>query len=397
MITAVFLDRDNTLIHNDGDLGDPEEVRLIKGAASAIASLRGLGYKIVVVSNQGGVARGKFKESDVEAVHQRIKELVKTTSGSVIDRFYFCPYHPKGKIKKYRSEHPWRKPNPGMLLQAAKDLQLDLGHSWMIGDQLRDVQAATAAGVRAILLGDEAEQTPTGEGDTKDGKNPSESEADSPPYWVATNLIEAVRVIAKQGRSEVSEPVGTGIPDKKSPAKKTKKAKKIAVPKPPKKEDEVSSPAPAAAHAVAQSVRPFRPWTTQPVDQSLAETPDQSETLVDTPPPSETTTVAVEPGAAEKPDTKTDEPPMVETRAETSDPPTDHLLRQILQELRHQRAIEMDFSYQNMMAIVLQMVAVVCLLGALWMGVANLELFVRWICVGLVMQLATIAMLLFRK
>ena len=68
MITAaVFLDRDNTIIHNDGDLGDPDQVKLIKGAASAIASLRGLGFKIVVVSNQGGVARGKYKEADVEA------------------------------------------------------------------------------------------------------------------------------------------------------------------------------------------------------------------------------------------------------------------------------------------------------------------------------------------
>ena len=116
MTAAVFLDRDNTLIHNDGDLGDPDAVRLIKGAASAIASLRGLSYKIVVVSNQGGVARGKFTEQDVQAVHERIAQLVKETSGTVIDRFYYCPYHPEGKTKKYRREHPWRKPQPGMIL-----------------------------------------------------------------------------------------------------------------------------------------------------------------------------------------------------------------------------------------------------------------------------------------
>ena len=88
MTAAVFLDRDNTLIHNDGDLGDPDEVHLVKGAASAIASLRGLSYKIVVVTNQGGVARGKFSEADVQAVNERIAELVKATSGSSIDRFY---------------------------------------------------------------------------------------------------------------------------------------------------------------------------------------------------------------------------------------------------------------------------------------------------------------------
>jgi len=399
MTTAVFLDRDNTLIHNDGDLGDPEEVRLIKGAASAIASLRGLGYKIVVVSNQGGVARGKFKESDVEAVHRRIEERVKATSGSMIDRFYFCPYHPKGKIKKYRSEHPWRKPNPGMLLQAAKDLQLDLAHSWMIGDQLRDVQAAAGAGVRAILLSGQkaglSGQPPVGEAGEKDGGTPSCGEGDPPQYWVAVNLIEAVRVIAKQGRAEpAGEPVGAGVPDRKSQTKKP-----VAM-KPSREEtqDGGSPSVPIVTHAVApQHSRPFRPWATQPVDQDPTDTLNTSGISADPPPPSEET-VAEEPCVTDESEAKAKRPPVEQVQAEASDPPTDHhLLRQILQELRNQRAVEMDFSYQNMMAIVLQMIAVVCLLGALWMGVANLELFVRWICVGLVMQLATIAMLLFRR
>src|SRR5690606_40470943 len=115
---AVFLDRDNTIIHNDGDLGDPEQVFLIQGAASAIASLRGLNFKIIVVTNQGGVARGKYTEADVEKTNQRVADLVKAASGANIDRFYYCPYHPLGTVEQYKQEHEWRKPAPGMILQA---------------------------------------------------------------------------------------------------------------------------------------------------------------------------------------------------------------------------------------------------------------------------------------
>ena len=160
MNAAVFLDRDNTIIHNDGDLGDPKQVKLIQGAASAIASLRGLGYLIVIVTNQGGVARGKYGVEDVDKVHEKITQLVYENAGAKIDRFYFCPYHPKGLVEKYTREHPWRKPQPGMLLQAAKDLQIDMDQSWMIGDALRDIEAGAAAGVRTILLKPDAQTLP---------------------------------------------------------------------------------------------------------------------------------------------------------------------------------------------------------------------------------------------
>jgi D,D-heptose 1,7-bisphosphate phosphatase len=151
---AVFLDRDNTLIANDGDLGDPGSVRLLDGVASGLQSLRDAGYRLIVVTNQGGVARGAFGEADVDAVHQRIAALVDEAAdgGNLIDRFYYCPYHPEATVTDYRRDHPWRKPHPGMLLQAARDLDLDLGQSWMIGDQDRDVAAGRSAGCRTILL-----------------------------------------------------------------------------------------------------------------------------------------------------------------------------------------------------------------------------------------------------
>ncbi len=159
MDPVVFLDRDNTLIANDGDLGDPAAVRLLPGVAEGLLRLKSSGFRIVVVTNQGGVARGKYAEADVERVHRRVAELVDAASGGerVIDRFYYCPYHPDGTVPEYRREHPWRKPQPGMLLQATEDLRLDLDRGWMVGDQPRDVLAGRAAGCRTVLLAAKSE------------------------------------------------------------------------------------------------------------------------------------------------------------------------------------------------------------------------------------------------
>ncbi len=157
MDPVVFLDRDNTLIANDGDLGDPSKVHLMPGVAAGLKRLKDAGYRLVVVTNQGGVARGRYGESDVDRVHAKIASLVDEESGGkrVLDRFYYCPFHPEGTHPEYRREHPWRKPRPGMLLQAAADLSLDLDRGWMVGDQARDILAGRSAGVRTILLGED--------------------------------------------------------------------------------------------------------------------------------------------------------------------------------------------------------------------------------------------------
>jgi D,D-heptose 1,7-bisphosphate phosphatase len=154
MPPAVFIDRDNTLIVNDGDLGDPGRVRLVEGAAEGLRRLRAAGFRLVVVSNQGGVARGAFTEADVESVHRRIAGLLADATGrdDLIDAFYYCPFHPQGTVEAYRREHPWRKPQPGMLLAAASALDLDLPSSWLIGDQPRDVAAGRAAGCSTVLI-----------------------------------------------------------------------------------------------------------------------------------------------------------------------------------------------------------------------------------------------------
>jgi D,D-heptose 1,7-bisphosphate phosphatase len=163
---AIFLDRDNTLIANDGDLGDPAAVKLVDGVAAGLRHLREAGYRLIVVTNQAGVARGKFTEEDVDGVHQRIATLIDDQAGlrngashiaGLIDRFYYCPYHPEASVSEYRRDHPWRKPHPGMILQAARDMGLDLSRSWMVGDQERDILAGRAAGCRTILFSRDAD------------------------------------------------------------------------------------------------------------------------------------------------------------------------------------------------------------------------------------------------
>ena len=153
MQPAVFIDRDDTLIANDGDLGDPAGVVLLEGSAAAVRRLHHAGYLLVVVTNQGGVARGRYGERDVEAVHDRLHHLLGT---DVPIAFRFCPYHPRGTVERYTREHPWRKPAPGMLLDAAETMPIDLSRSWMIGDQVRDAEAGRAAGCRTIHLGTSA-------------------------------------------------------------------------------------------------------------------------------------------------------------------------------------------------------------------------------------------------
>jgi D-glycero-D-manno-heptose 1,7-bisphosphate phosphatase len=152
---AIFFDRDNTLIVSDGYLGDPEGMKLIPDAAAAIARARGMGFVVVTVSNQSGVARGMFGEEAVVAVNRRMEELLLAQNpGAIVDRHEFCPFHPEAVVERYRKESELRKPRPGMILKAAKEMGVDLAGSWVIGDAPRDIEAGKAAGCRTILVAD---------------------------------------------------------------------------------------------------------------------------------------------------------------------------------------------------------------------------------------------------
>lgn len=149
---VVVFDRDNTLIVNDGYLGDPAGVKLMPGAADAVARAGKLGYAVVVVSNQSGVARGLFTEDAVRAVNRRVEELLAAENpGAKIDRQEFCPYHPAGAVEAYRRDSDLRKPRPGMIIRAQRELGLAAG-GWCVGDAPRDMAAGRAAGLRTILF-----------------------------------------------------------------------------------------------------------------------------------------------------------------------------------------------------------------------------------------------------
>lgn len=150
---AVFLDRDNTIIADPGYLADPEAVELLPGAADAIRQWNESGYRVVVVTNQSGLARGLITERQLERIHQRMQRLLEAHNAR-LDAVYFCPYldSPEAVIGRYRRDSHLRKPRPGMLQKAAADLRLDLSASWMVGDSATDVQAGISAGCRTILL-----------------------------------------------------------------------------------------------------------------------------------------------------------------------------------------------------------------------------------------------------
>ena len=136
---ALFLDRDGTVIENIPYLNDPRKVSAIPGAREAIATFRDMGYAVIIVTNQSGVARSLISRGQYRAVEAAVIEAL---GPGLVDATYACPFHP---------EHPWRKPEPGMLLAAARDHGLALAGSVMVGDTSADMKAGDAAGVRNLV------------------------------------------------------------------------------------------------------------------------------------------------------------------------------------------------------------------------------------------------------
>jgi D-glycero-D-manno-heptose 1,7-bisphosphate phosphatase len=150
---AVFLDRDETIIEDPGFVADPDQVSLKPGAARAIRRFREMGFRVVVATNQSGVARGLISEEQLAAVHDRLRSLLRG-EGADVDAIYHCPYldGPEAVVEAYRKNSDLRKPEPGLLFQAARDMELDLARSWMIGDRPSDMEAGRRAGCRTIRI-----------------------------------------------------------------------------------------------------------------------------------------------------------------------------------------------------------------------------------------------------
>jgi D,D-heptose 1,7-bisphosphate phosphatase len=156
---AVFLDRDGTLIANRHYGSDPDGIELLDGVVEGLLKLRGAGYKLLLVSNQSGVARGYFDEGAVARMHDRLQRML-DLHGAALDGLEYCPHHPEGVLSPYAVECSCRKPAPGMLRRAARKHSVNLSASWMVGDIEADVEAGRRAGTRTVLVGAETSLNP---------------------------------------------------------------------------------------------------------------------------------------------------------------------------------------------------------------------------------------------
>jgi D-glycero-D-manno-heptose 1,7-bisphosphate phosphatase len=149
---AVFLDRDGVVNREVDLLYDPAQLSLVPGSAGAIRRLNDAGIPAIVVTNQPVVARGLCTEDDIRRIHERLQRMLDEEGGAAVDAYYFCPYHENADLPQYRQDSFDRKPNPGMILQAARDHRLDTPRTALVGDRTVDLDAARRAGCGCAIL-----------------------------------------------------------------------------------------------------------------------------------------------------------------------------------------------------------------------------------------------------
>ena len=148
---AAFIDRDGVINEERNYVHRIEDFILLPGAVEGLTLLHKAGYRLIVVTNQAGIAHGYYDKEDVDRLHDHLRaQLIE--HGVNLDAIYYCPHHPLGIVSSLTFECDCRKPSPGMLLQAAKDLELDIAASVLIGDKVSDIQAGKRAGVRCAII-----------------------------------------------------------------------------------------------------------------------------------------------------------------------------------------------------------------------------------------------------
>ena len=183
-VGAIFLDKDGTLVEDVPYNVDPEQMRFAPGAREGLQALARCGLPLIVVSNQSGIALGRFDEVALDAVHLRLAEMFDDAGADLAD-FYYCPHHPDGTVRKYAVACDCRKPASGLFEQAARERRVALDQSWMIGDILHDIEAGRRVGCQTILIdnGNETEWQLTPE---------------RTPHFRCPDFAAAARVVCEQ-------------------------------------------------------------------------------------------------------------------------------------------------------------------------------------------------------
>ena len=148
---ALFLDRDGTINAEVDFLTNPDELHILPGTLPALRDAMALGFRLVIITNQSGIARGMLTEERLQQIHETLRHRLHA-DGVAIDGIYYCPHHPDEGIAPYRTVCDCRKPKPGMLERAARELDLDLGRSFLIGDRMIDIQTGNALGIPSLLV-----------------------------------------------------------------------------------------------------------------------------------------------------------------------------------------------------------------------------------------------------
>jgi D-glycero-D-manno-heptose 1,7-bisphosphate phosphatase len=349
---AVFIERDNVLMADPGYMGGPDAVKLLPGVELAIKSLRQAGLKIVVVTNQPGIARGLLTEENLEATHSRLRQILADKQAR-LDAIYYCPNHPDGSVDRYASDSDNRMPKPGLLRQAAEEMNLDLSRSWMVGATPAAIGAGQHAGCRSVRI-----KTPDSH-----GKHDAESATeDYQADHHVRNLVDAARVIMREAAN----------------APKAGPAAKPTPPKPPVDRTE-ETPRPKRPQTPGEPPSPPEP---DPAVDADAETDSQ-----------DASPLAGVAAAVEDPQPRDDAhtPDQAPVGPETAFTPDDSTVRQEI--LRHVRQMVRqqdvhEFSLTNVIGGIAQMFAGLCLLLGIIMAVGyeDLPRGQYWVLVAILLQ-----------
>ncbi len=359
---AVFIERDNVLIADPGYMGGPDAVKLLPGVELAIKSLRQAGLKIVVVTNQPGVARGLLTEETLEATHSRLRQILADKQAR-LDAIYYCPSHPDGSVERYASDSDNRMPQPGLLHQAAEEMSLDLARSWIVGATPAAVGAGQHAGCRTVRI-----KTPDSH-----GKHDAESATeDYQADHHVRNLVDAARIIMREAAS---------APQPQAAPSQTRPAEKPAPPKLPAQRDE-------------KSPRPQRPQTPGEPPTPPEASEGDTEDTADAAPLAGVAAAVEDPTPRDAAHEGLDSP----QEATAASPPTmqddsvvrQEILRHVRQMVRQQDVHE--FSLTNVIGGIAQMFAGLCLLLGVIMAVGyeDLPRGQYWVLVAILLQITSL-------